>query len=76
MTDSFITFDAVFQETSDGTAQYSPVGAVPILHFQPLMPASATAKEESHSLMDTGYPPTIPHAQQLTVKNNFTYATV
>ncbi|CAL8314454.1 unnamed protein product [Gadus morhua 'NCC'] len=41
------------QETSDGTAQYSPVGAVPILHFQPLMPASATAKEESHSLMDT-----------------------
>ncbi|CAL8321750.1 unnamed protein product [Arctogadus glacialis] len=41
------------QETSDGTAQYNPVGAVPILHFQPPIPASATAKEESHPLMDT-----------------------
>ena len=76
MTDSFIIFDAVFQETSDGTVQDNPVGAVPILSFQPPMPASATAKEEPHPLMDTGYPPTIPHAQQLTVKNNFTYATV
>ncbi|XP_059906708.1 uncharacterized protein LOC132456379 [Gadus macrocephalus] len=41
------------QETSDGTVQDNPVGAVPILSFQPPMPASATAKEEPHPLMDT-----------------------
>ncbi|CAL8314431.1 unnamed protein product [Gadus morhua 'NCC'] len=41
------------QETSDGTSQDNPVGAVPILHFKPPIPASATAKEESHPLMDT-----------------------